>query len=83
MHICKMYVVSKILGTCAKCAQEENKIKKKRTAPDDGHPSKYWAGPMLLNFSDRTRTGAFNVVWSQTPVTIQEDLLAVQLHFLK
>ena len=29
-----------------------------------GHPSKYWAGPTLLNFSDRTRTGVFSVVWS-------------------
>ena len=26
-----------------------------------GHPS---AGPMLLNFGDQARTGAFNVVWS-------------------
>ena len=29
-----------------------------------GHPSKYWAGPTLLNFSDQTRTGVFSVVWS-------------------
>lgn len=29
-----------------------------------GHPSKYWAGPTLLDFGDRTRTGVFNVVWS-------------------
>ncbi|ESO86397.1 hypothetical protein LOTGIDRAFT_129268, partial [Lottia gigantea] len=28
-----------------------------------GHPSKYQPSPTLLNFSDRTRTGAFNVVW--------------------
>ena len=28
-----------------------------------GHPSRYWAGPTLLNFGDRTRTGAFSVVW--------------------
>ena len=28
-------------------------------------------------------TGAFNVVWSQTPTAIQEDLLYVQLHCLK
>ena len=28
-----------------------------------GHPSKYWAGPTLLNFGDRTRTGALSVVW--------------------
>jgi hypothetical protein len=28
-----------------------------------GLPSKYYLGPMLLNFSDRTRTGVFNMVW--------------------
>ena len=28
-----------------------------------GHPSKYWVGPTLLNFGDRTRTGVFSVVW--------------------
>ena len=28
-----------------------------------GLPSKYYPGPTLLNFSDRTRTGAFNMVW--------------------
>ena len=30
-----------------------------------------------------SRTSAFNVVWSQTPTAIQEDLLYVQLHCLK
>ena len=28
-----------------------------------GHPSKYWLGSMLLNYSDRTRTGVFNMIW--------------------
>ena len=28
-----------------------------------GHPSKYWLGSTLLNFSDRTRTGVFSVIW--------------------
>ena len=28
-----------------------------------GHPSKYWLDSTLLNFSDRTRTGVFNVIW--------------------
>ena len=28
-----------------------------------GHPSKYWLGSMLLNFSDRTRTGVLNMIW--------------------
>ena len=28
-----------------------------------GPPSKYYPGPTMLNFRDRTRTGAFIVVW--------------------
>ena len=31
-----------------------------------GLPSKYYPGPMLLNFSDRMRTGVFNMVWPLT-----------------
>ena len=31
-----------------------------------GHPSKYSQGSMLLNFSDRTRTGVFNMIWPKT-----------------
>ena len=27
------------------------------------HPSKYWLVSTLLNFSDRTRTGVFSVIW--------------------
>ena len=37
-----------------------------------GHPSKYWLGSMLLNFSDRTRTGVFNMIWPLARV--QENL---------
>ena len=29
-----------------------------------GPPSKYYPGPMMLNFRDRTRTGVFIMVWS-------------------
>ena len=29
-----------------------------------GPPSKYYPGPTMLNFRDRTRTGVFIVVWS-------------------
>ena len=50
-----------------KSLYREKKKKKKslqhRLFPG-GHPSKYWAGPTLLNFGDQTGTGAFNVVWS-------------------
>ena len=31
-----------------------------------GHPARYWRRPTGLDFGDRTRTGTFPVVWSQT-----------------
>ena len=31
-----------------------------------GHPSKYLHGSTVLNFSDQTRTGVFNMIWPQT-----------------
>ena len=53
-YVCSLRTILKI---CAKYAQFAHiKRKEKSTAPVAGHPSKYWAGPMLLNFSDRTRT---------------------------
>ena len=127
LHMCKMCVTSKILGTCAKCtsqakywanvrrrytlqyvcslrtilkicakyaqfahnpqdmcticavrAHNKNKKRKKKkvqhrllvTRPSTGQ-------------AQCSSTGAFNVVWSQTPTAIQEDLLYVQLHCLK
>ena len=111
--MCKMFVVSKMLGTCAKCAQEvyvrnmcavcalfsryvQNMrslstilkicakyaqlahIKKKKKVQHRLLVPHQSTGQV-----DRTRTGAFNVVWSQTPVAIQEDLLSVQLHCRK
>ena len=56
-----------------------------------GHPSKYWRCPMLLNFSDRTRTGVFNMVWSQantkwnfTIFTLMKPILSLEKgkHFI-
>ena len=38
------------------------KRRRKKIGPG-GHPSKYWLGSTLLNFSDQTRTGVFNVIW--------------------
>ena len=32
----------------------------------DGHPFKYYLHLMMINFSDRTRTGLFIIVWSFT-----------------
>ena len=43
-----------------------------------GHPSKYWLGSMLLNFSDRTRTGVFSVIWPLASVRV--TLKVFQLH---
>ena len=38
------------------------KRRRKKIGPG-GHPSKYWLGSTLLNFSDRTRTGVLSVIW--------------------
>ena len=46
-----------------KCKQTEKESLQHWLFPG-GHPSKYWASPTLLNFSDQTGTGAFSVVWS-------------------
>ena len=47
--------------------QNKNKLKSQRHPEfPSGLPSKYYPGPMLLNFSDRTRTGVFNMVWPLT-----------------
>src|SRR5947208_15421293 len=36
-----------------------------------GLPSKYYPGPMLLNFGDQTRTSAFNMVWQLAVISSQ------------
>ena len=43
-----------------------------------GHPSKYWLGSMLLNFSDRTRTGVFNMIWPLARVLENVNSLFLQ-----
>lgn len=40
-----------------------------------GHPPKYWPRPMLLNCGDRTRTGAFSMVWPLTEVGCKRGYL--------
>ena len=42
-----------------------------------GHPSKYSQGSMLLNFSDQTRTGAFNMIWPKTVTNLAYPPLIV------
>ena len=43
-----------------------------------GHPSKYWL--MLLNFSDRTRTGVFNMIWPLARAQENVNRLLFQQH---
>ena len=59
-----------LVGTASKEALRSAKELKWKTKKSQQHqefpsglPSKYYPGPMLLNFSDRTRTGVFNMVW--------------------
>ena len=46
-----------------------------------GHPSKYYPDPTLLNFADRTRSGAFNVVWSLASDIEETKDLNIKLFF--
>ena len=39
------------------------------------HPSKYWLGSTLLNFSDRTRTGVFSVTWPLATLIAKVEVL--------
>ena len=39
-----------------------------------GLPSKYYPGPTLLNYSDLTRTGVFNMVWPLTSKRVVQNL---------
>ena len=55
-----------------------------------GLPSKYWLGSRLLNFGDRTRPGAFNLIWSytlrhrkETDLLIADQLLSSALMPMK
>ena len=65
--------------------------KKSQQHPEfpSGLPSKYYPGPMLLDFSDRTRTGMFNMVWPLAKYSIkigthqQQISETKQLKFLK
>ena len=90
-YVCSLRTILKICAKYAQFAhnpQDMRKIcavcahKRKSTAPVAGHPSKHWARPSTGQ-TQCSRTGALNVVWSQTPTAIQEDLLYVQLHCLK
>ena len=53
-----------ICNMCEVCAHSSRHVQnvqfahiKKSTAPAAGHPSKYWADPVLFNISDQMRTG--------------------------
>ena len=91
LHMCQMYVVSKILGTCAKCAQEVLQyvcslctvLKICATYVQYAHIKRKEKKVQRQLLVTRPSTGqaqcsitsAFNVVWSQTHTAIQEDLL--------
>ena len=55
----------------------QNKKSQQHQEFPSGLPSKYYPGPMLLNFSDRTRTGVFNMVW---PLTRNRAKYSLQIH---
>ena len=47
-----------------------------------GHPSKYSQGSMLLNFSDQTRTGVFNIIWPKTFKIVFSESYGVEWSFI-
>jgi hypothetical protein len=44
-------------------AGKDKMFRQLRAVPPGTHPSKYWLGSMLLNFSACTRTGTFSMIW--------------------
>ena len=77
---------SKFLNSFAKNANILLKYEKKESQQHPvfpgGHPSKYWLGSMLLNFSDRTRTGVFNMIWPLAKEEENVDFLFQQFTYL-
>jgi hypothetical protein len=56
-------VVNLRLLTGLTARKKESKSSLQHLVFPGGHPSKYWPGSKLLDFSDRTRIGDFNVIW--------------------
>ena len=52
-----------VLGFLRQSRNKERESLRHQAFPG-GPPSKYYPGPTMLNFRDRTRTGVFIVVWS-------------------
>ena len=52
----------------------ENKKSQRHPEFPSGLPSKYYPGPTLLNYSDLTRTGVFNMVWPLTSERVVQNL---------
>jgi hypothetical protein len=52
-----------IFSSRAQTQNQKNIVSQQHPVFPGGHPSKYWLGSMLLNFSGRTRTGVFNMIW--------------------
>ena len=80
-YVQNMRSLRTILKICAQYVQFAHIIKKKKKKKKVQH--QLLATLPSTGQAQCSSTGAFNVVWSQTPTAIQEDLLYVQLHCLK
>ena len=79
LSLAKMTTCKKL--NCSKGWVDREKAKKKcqqHPVFPSGHPSKYWLGSTLLNFSDRTRTGVFSVIWPLAKVGAKHGLFESQ-----
>ena len=68
------------------CHPPHTLIKKKSQQHPEfpsGLPSKYYPGPTLLDFSDRTRTGMFNMVWPLAKYYLKSEQITDKLCILK
>ena len=74
-----VYIITRIYPKNANIVlNHEKKESQQHPVFPGGHPSKYWLGSMLLNFSDRTRTGVFNMIWPLARIVENFDILFQQ-----
>ena len=85
----RLAIKKKLSTADFKMANERGKKSQQHQEFPSGLPSKYYPGPTLLDFSDRTRTGMFNMVWPLAKYSIkigthkQQISETKQLKFLK
>ena len=79
--ICQNFLVSEKLpqacGGLVVC--QKNLCCQQHPVFPGGHPSKYWLGSTLLNFSDRTRTGVFSVIWPLATLIPKVEGLTIKI----